>query len=83
MVRDPYDIKQGQALEEEFDERLKRKKAKEREKRIKENKAKREQNFDLDTETVIQMTNKNKRMQEEQRRKKLTQIGRASCRERG
>lgn len=73
MVRDPYDLKQGQALEEEFDERLKRKKAKEREKRIKENKAKREQNFDFDTETVIQMTNKNKRIKEEERKKKLTQ----------
>lgn len=73
MVRDPYDLKQGQALEEEFNERLKRKKAKEREKRIKENKAKREQNFDFDTETVIQMTNKNKRIKEEERKKRLTQ----------
>lgn len=73
MVRDPYELKEGQAWEEEFDERLKRKKAKEREKRIKENRAKREQNFDEDTETVIQMTNKNKRMKEEVRKKKITE----------
>lgn len=73
MVRDPHDLKEGQAWEEEFDERLKRKKAKEREKRIKENKAKRERSFEQDTESVIQMTNKNKRIREEERKKKITQ----------
>lgn len=73
MVRDPYNLKEGQAWEEEFDERLKRKKAKEREKRIKENKAKKEKNFDQDTEMVIQMTNKNKRIKDDERKKKITQ----------
>lgn len=73
MVRDPYDINHGQALEEEFDERLKQKKAKEREKRIRENKARKEENFELDTESVIQMTNKNKLKKEEERKRKLTQ----------
>ncbi len=72
MVRDPYELKEGQAWEQEFDERLKRKKAREREKRIKENKIKREQDFDQDTQTVIQMTNKNKRIKDEERKKKLT-----------
>lgn len=72
MVRDPYEDF-GQAFDKEFEERMKRKKAKEREKRIKENKARREPNFDLETETVIQMTNKNKIRQEEIKKKKLTQ----------
>ena len=39
MVRDPYEDF-GQVYDKEFEERMKRKKAKEREKRIKENKAK-------------------------------------------
>lgn len=73
MVRDPEYVRKGQAFEGEFDEHLRRKKVKEREKKIKENKAKREGNFDVDTETVIQMTNKNKRKIEEERKRKVTQ----------
>ena len=57
MVRDPYED-YGQAYDREFEERLKRKKAKEREKRIKEMKARRKEDFDIDTEEVIKMTNK-------------------------
>ncbi len=72
MVRDPFE-EEGQAFDEEFEKRMKRRKAKEREKRVKENKARREQNFDLETEAVIQMTNKNKRKQEEVRRRKVSQ----------
>ncbi len=72
MVRDPFE-NDGQAFEEEFDKKIKKRKAKEREKRIKENKARREQNFDLETEAVIQMTNKNKQKQEEVRRRKVSQ----------
>ncbi len=72
MVRDPFE-NDGQAFDEEFDERTKKRKAKEREKRIKENKARREQNFELETEAVIQMTNKNKRKQEEVKRRKVSQ----------
>lgn len=68
-----YYMKNGQAQKENIEDIMKRKKAKEREKRIKQNKAKKEDEFDLDTETVIQMTNRNKIKQEEERKKKLTQ----------
>ena len=70
---DFYYMNYGQASNDEKDEKAKRKKAKEREKRIKENRAKQEESFDIDTETVIQMTNRNKIKQEEQRKRKLTQ----------
>ncbi len=72
MVRDPYED-YGQAYDREFEERLKRKKAKEREKRIKEMKARRKEDFDIDTEEVIKMTNKNKIQQEEVKKRKLSQ----------
>lgn len=71
MVRDPYEINLGQAFEDDVEERFNKKKAKAREKRIKENKGRRKEDFDLDTETVIQMTNKNKRKIEEVRRKEI------------
>ena len=52
---------QEQQQRESIDEMMKKKKAKEREKRIKENNKKQiEDKFDFETETVIQMTNKNK-----------------------
>lgn len=55
-----------------------KKKIKEREKRIKQRKSEKENQFDLDTETVIGMTNRNnqKKLQENQRRisKKQAQI---------
>lgn len=63
----------GQAIKEEKNETMRRKKAKEREKRIKENqRSKQEDKFDLETETVIQMTNKNKIKKEEEKRRKIT-----------
>lgn len=68
-----YYMKQGQASKEDIEDIMKRKKAKEREKRIKQNKIKREDNFDIETETVIQMTNKNKLRKEEERIKKINQ----------
>lgn len=70
MAKNIYDIKDGQAPQENIEDMMRRKK--EREKRIKQNKAKREE-FDFDTETVIQMTNKNKIKKEEEQRRKLTQ----------
>ncbi len=68
-----YYINRGQASHKVEDDKAKRKKAKEREKRVKENKAQKEENFDLETETVIQMTNKNKIKKEEERKRKLSQ----------
>lgn len=73
MVRDPYED-YGQAYDKEFEERLKRKKAKEREKRVKEMNAKKKEDFDMDTEEVIKMTNKNKIKQEEVKKRKLSQV---------
>lgn len=73
MVRDPYEINLGQAFEEEIEEGLNKKKAKARQKRIRENKVRRDKNFDLETESVIQMTNKNKRKMEQTRRKEIMQ----------
>lgn len=68
-----YYMNHGQAQREDLDDNAKRKKAKDREKRIREGKQlKKEDVFDLETETVIQMTNKNKIKKEEQRRKELT-----------
>lgn len=68
-----YYIHHGQAKKENIDDSMKRKKAKEREKRIRESqKQKAENKFDLDTETVIEMTNRNNIKKEEARRKKLT-----------
>lgn len=68
-----YYINHGQAQKENSDNSIKRKKAKEREKRIKQNKTVKEDDFDMETETVIQMTNKNKIKKEEEKRRKLTQ----------
>ena len=68
-----YYMKNGQdSKKETIDDMMKRKKAKEREKRIKQRKLEMQENdFDLDTETVIQMTNKNKIKKEEIKRKEL------------
>lgn len=66
-----YYMDYGQALEE-TEENINRKKAKEREKRIKRNKQIKE-DFDNDTETVIQMTNKNKIKKDQEQRRKLIQ----------
>ena len=65
-----YYMGEGQANNNEIDEKTKQKKAKEREKRIKERNKK--DDFDLETETVIQMTNKNNLKKEQQKRKDFT-----------
>lgn len=70
---DLYYMNNGQANRELIEDVNKRKKSIEREKRIKENNRKRnEAEFDLETETVIQMTNRNKIKKEEQKRRELT-----------
>lgn len=64
---DLYYMKNGQDVEEKIEKRNKVKKKLEREKRIKSKKEK--NNFDLENETVIQMTNKNNLKKEELKRK--------------
>ena len=68
-----YYMKNGQTSKEDIEDLVKKRKQKEREKRIKQNKIQREQNndFDFETEEVINMTNKNQIKREEERRKKL------------
>lgn len=69
---DMYYMNNGQAKKDNIEDLIKKKKQKEREKRIKQNKIQQQENkFDLDTETVINMTNKNKIKQEEARRKEI------------
>ena len=58
---------QGQA-----NEKLEKRKIKEREKRIKKNKEKTEVDFDKETEELIQMTNRNRIKKEESQKKVLT-----------
>ena len=68
----PYYMEQEEN-KETIEEMMKRKKQKEREKRINQKKkAERQEDFDLDTETVINMTNKNKLKKDEERRRKIT-----------
>ena len=69
----PYYMEENENKEKN-EELIKRKKQKEREKRINQKKKseEREDKFDLDTETVINMTNKNKLKKDEERRKKIT-----------
>ena len=70
-------INQGQAKKtENIDDIIKRKRAKERERRIQENKEREAKEFDIETEAVIQMTNRNKIKQEEDKRKKISQVER-------
>lgn len=68
-----YYMNKGQAKNHKADDTIKRKKAKEREKRIKQNKQKNEEQdrFDLETDAVINMTNKNKIKKDEEKRKKI------------
>lgn len=70
MEKNPYYINHEETNEETIDDIVKRKKAKERQKRIEEKKNK--EKFDLETETVIQMTNRNNIKKEEENRRKLT-----------
>ena len=55
-----YYMNYGQAQDRSKKNSEERKKTKERQKRIKQNKETQKDDFDLNTETVIQMTNKNK-----------------------
>lgn len=66
-----YYINDGQAPKETIEDMMKRKK--EREKRIKQNKKNQQkQEFDIETEEVIQMTNKNRLKKEEKKREQLS-----------
>lgn len=69
-----YYMKEGQAKNSKKKKTNNKKVEKEREKRIKQNQKQRSQKekFDMETETVIQMTNKNNRKKEEQKRRELT-----------
>lgn len=69
-----YYMKEGQAKNSKNKKTNNKKVEKEREKRIKQNQKQRSQKekFDMETETVIQMTNKNNRKKEEQKRRELT-----------
>lgn len=59
-------------INEKEQEKIKKKKAKEREKRIKQKKAEQKTQFDLDTETVIGMTNKNNQNKQQEVQKRMT-----------
>ena len=69
-----YYFKDGQDQKENIEDLVKKKKQKEREKRIKQNKIQREQNndFDFETEEVINMTNRNKLRKEEEKRRQIS-----------
>lgn len=68
----PYYMEQEEN-EELIEEMMKRKKQKEREKRINQKKKiENEEDFDLETDTVINMTNKNKIKKDEEQRRKIT-----------
>ena len=73
-----YYMNQGNKSKETIDEMMQRKKAKEREKRIKQNKQqKQEDKFDLETELVIGMTNRNNQKKEEAKKKEISKKERA------
>lgn len=74
MAKEINYIPTGQASKNATeDSRIKKKKIQERQKRIKQKNGVKEKDFDLETETVIQMTNKNKIKKQEAQKKKLTQ----------
>ena len=78
-----YYMNQGKKSKETIDDIMKRKKAKEREKRIKQNKQqKQEDKFDLETELVIGMTNRNNQKKEETKKKEISKKERAKARKR-
>ena len=68
-----YYMDYGQAQSNNKKNNSEGKKVKERQKRIKQNKKVKEDDFDLNTETVIQMTNKNRIKMEEEQRGRLAQ----------
>lgn len=68
-----YYLNQESKQRETIDEMMQRKKAKEREKRIKQNKQQnKEDDFDLETEMVIGMTNRNNQKKEEIKKKVIS-----------
>lgn len=72
---DLYYTKNGQDKNREIQE--KKKKEQEREKRIRDKRQEvLKDEFDLETETVLQMTNKNRMQKEEEKRKKISQEAR-------
>lgn len=72
---DLYYTKNGQDKNKEIQE--KKKKEQEREKRIRDKRQEvLKDEFDLETETVLQMTNKNRMQKEEEKRKKISQEAR-------
>ena len=68
---------QEEKKNETIEELMRKKKNKEREKRIRQNNQRRnEDKFDLETETVIQMTNRNKKKQQEKEKRQAMQLER-------
>lgn len=69
-----YYMNNGQAKKNKSEAAIQKKKAKEREKRIKQNKqrSEAEDRFDLETDAVINMTNRNKIKKDEEQRKKIS-----------
>ena len=78
-----YYLNQENKQRETIDEMMQRKKAKEREKRIKQSKQqKQEDSFDLETEMVIGMTNRNNQKKEEIKRKAISKQERIKAKKR-
>jgi len=70
--RNVYYIHTGQVAKNDTEKVKKKREVQERQKRIKQKQETKEKDFDIATETVIQMTNKNKIKKQEERKKKLT-----------
>ena len=78
-----YYLNQESKQRETIDEMMQRKKAKEREKRIKQNKQQnKEDDFDLETEMVIGMTNRNNQKKEEIKKKAISKQEKIKARKR-
>ena len=67
-----FDNQEPVSMKIEEQEKINKKKAKEREKRIKQRKVEQKTQFDFDTETVIGMTNKNNRIKQQEERNRMT-----------
>lgn len=67
-----FDNQEPVSMNIEEQEKINKKKAKEREKRIKQRKVEQKTQFDFDTETVIGMTNKNNRIKQQEERNRMT-----------
>lgn len=66
-----YYMNNNHVQKDTIDQMIEKKKIKEREKRIKANNKQKEDSFDLETEEVINMTNRNKIIKEQQRHQKI------------